>query len=62
MKSNVSIDNLNTDENTILDSKGDLHTFDSLILATGSRPFVPDDAQLHLPGRFTMRKRMMQID
>lgn len=57
MKSNVSIANLNTNENTILDSNGVLHTFDSLILATGSRPFVPDDAQLHLPGRFTMRKK-----
>lgn len=57
MKSGVSIDNLNTVENTILDSNGDLHTFDSLIMATGSRPFVPENAQLHLPGRFTMRKK-----
>jgi ferredoxin-nitrate reductase len=57
MKSNVSIDNLNSKENTILDSNGELHNFDSLILATGSRPFMPDDAQLHLPGRFTMRKK-----
>ncbi|TDD96217.1 nitrate reductase [Flavobacterium cellulosilyticum] len=57
MNSNVSIENLNTKENTILDSKKVLHTFDSLILATGSRPFIPEDAQLHLPGRFTMRKK-----
>ena len=57
MKSNVSIDQLNAKENTILDSKGELHAFDSLILATGSRPFVPENAQLHLPGRFTMRKK-----
>jgi ferredoxin-nitrate reductase len=57
MKSNVSIDNVNTKDNTILDSEGVLHTFDSLILATGSRPFVPENAQLHLPGRFTMRKK-----
>ena len=57
MKSGVSIENLNTTENTILDSEGILHSFDSLILATGSRPFIPENAQLHLPGRFTMRKK-----
>jgi ferredoxin-nitrate reductase len=57
MKTQVSIDKVNTKENTILDSEGETHTFDSLILATGSRPFIPEDAQLHLPGRFTMRKK-----
>ncbi len=57
MKSGVSIENLNTKENTILDSQGNLHPFDSLILATGSRPFVPENAQLNLPGRFTIRKK-----
>ncbi|RKS13047.1 nitrate reductase [Flavobacterium sp. 120] len=57
MKSNVSIDTINTKENTILDSDGIVHTFDSLILATGSRPFIPENAQLHLPGRFTIRKK-----
>ena len=57
MKSGVSIENLNTKENTILDSQGTIHKFDSLILATGSRPFVPENAQLNLPGRFTIRKK-----
>ncbi|MES2851889.1 MAG: molybdopterin-dependent oxidoreductase [Bacteroidota bacterium] len=57
MKSNVSIDTINAKENTILDSDGIVHTFDSLILATGSRPFIPENAQLHLPGRFTIRKK-----
>lgn len=57
MKSNVSIDTINTKENTILDSDGIVHSFDSLILATGSRPFIPENAQLHLPGRFTIRKK-----
>ena len=33
------------------------HTYDSLIMATGSRPFVPENAQLHLPGRFTVRRK-----
>lgn len=57
MKSGVSIDSINTNENIILDSEGITHSFDSLILATGSRSFVPENAQLHLPGRFTIRKK-----
>jgi ferredoxin-nitrate reductase len=57
MKSGVAIENLNTTENTIRDSQGVVHSFNSLILATGSRPFVPENAQLHLPGRFTIRRK-----
>jgi len=57
MKSGVSIDNVNTEDKVITDSQGVTHQFDTLILATGSRPFVPENAQLHLPGRFTMRKK-----
>ncbi len=57
MKTMVAIDKINTKENVVIDSDGGTHTFDSLILATGSRPFIPENAQLHLPGRFTMRKK-----
>ncbi|MFM9826778.1 molybdopterin-dependent oxidoreductase [Flavobacterium sp.] len=57
MKTMVSIDKINAKDNQIIDSDGETHTFDSLILATGSRPFIPENAQLHLPGRFTMRKK-----
>lgn len=57
MKAGVSIDKIDTGKKTILDSQGEIHTFDSLILATGSRPFVPENAQLHLPGRFTVRRK-----
>ncbi len=57
MKTMVAIDKINAKENQIIDSDGETHTFDSLILATGSRPFIPENAQLHLPGRFTMRKK-----
>ncbi|WP_140487859.1 nitrate reductase [Flavobacterium sp. GSA192] len=57
LKSSVGIENINTTAKTITDSRGEIHTFDNLILATGSRPFVPENAQLHLPGRFTMRKK-----
>ncbi len=57
MKAGVSIDKIDTGKKTILDSQGEIHAFDSLILATGSRPFVPENAQLHLPGRFTVRRK-----
>ncbi|HYH54977.1 MAG TPA: FAD-dependent oxidoreductase, partial [Anseongella sp.] len=33
------------------------HGYDKLILAMGSRAFVPKDVPLHLPGVFTMRNR-----
>ncbi|MBO9583767.1 MAG: molybdopterin-dependent oxidoreductase [Flavobacterium sp.] len=57
MKVGVSIDKIDSKLKTITDSQGETHTFDSLIMATGSRPFVPENAQLHLPGRFTVRRK-----
>jgi ferredoxin-nitrate reductase len=57
MRSNVSVKNINTSDKIITDSLNVNHTFDTLILATGSSPFIPENAQLHLPGRFTMRKK-----
>lgn len=57
MKSGVGINAINTSDKTVVDSQGITHTFDNLILATGSRPFIPENAQLHLPGRFTIRKK-----
>ncbi len=57
MKAGTAIEKLDPKQKTIVDSNGEIHTFDSLILATGSRPFVPENAQLHLPGRFTVRKK-----
>ncbi|WP_367768896.1 molybdopterin-dependent oxidoreductase [Flavobacterium sp. WC2421] len=57
MKSGIGINAINTSDKTVVDSQGITHTFDNLILATGSRPFIPENAQLHLPGRFTIRKK-----
>ena len=57
MKSGVGVDAINATGKTLVDSQGITHTFDNLILATGSRPFIPENAQLHLPGRFTIRKK-----
>ncbi len=42
---------------TVTDNTGDTYQFDKLILATGSRAFVPKDVQIDLPGRFTMRNK-----
>ena len=41
----------------MVDSQGITHKFDKLILATGSRAFIPKDVQIDLPGRFTMRNK-----
>ncbi|HEY6141795.1 MAG TPA: molybdopterin-dependent oxidoreductase [Flavobacterium sp.] len=57
MNAGVAIAKVDANEKVITDSLGKSHTFDSLILATGSRPFVPENAQLHLPGRFTVRRK-----
>lgn len=57
LQSNVAITAINPTTKSILDTNGISHTYDTLILATGSRPFIPENAQLHLPGRFTMRKK-----
>jgi ferredoxin-nitrate reductase len=50
----VKVDDANK---TVTDSNGEVHTFDLLMMATGSRAFVPSDVQINLPGRFTMRER-----
>jgi len=31
--------------------------YDIVLMATGSRAFVPKEVPIHLPGRFTMRDR-----
>lgn len=44
-------------EKIVTDSNNASHSFDKLILATGSRAFIPKDVQIDLPGRFTMRNK-----
>lgn len=39
------------------DHNGVEYAFDKLIMATGSRAFIPKDVQIDLPGRFTMRNK-----
>lgn len=52
------ISNIDKEKKEVIDSHGELHTFDKLILATGSRAFIPKDVQIDLPGRFTMRNKL----
>ena len=54
---NNLIQEIDRDNNCITDAQGYHHRYDKLILATGSRPFVPKEAQLNLPGRFTLRSK-----
>ncbi|QLE01950.1 molybdopterin-dependent oxidoreductase [Galbibacter sp. BG1] len=53
----TSVKKIDKKAKTIEDSSGKLHNYDKLILATGSRAFVPKDVQLDLPGRFTLRNK-----
>ena len=52
------IDGIDKENKTVTDSNGETHSFDKLILATGSRPFIPKDVQIDLLGRFTMRNKI----
>lgn len=61
LKVSLSVSNpvaeINRAEKYLIDSHGEKHEYDVLLMATGSRAFVPKDIPLHLPGRFTMRNR-----
>ncbi|MBQ4821067.1 nitrate reductase [Aquimarina sp. MMG016] len=48
---------IDREDQLIIDSKGEKHTYDVILMATGSRAFVPKEVPVHLPGRFTMRDR-----
>ncbi|WP_417364147.1 molybdopterin-dependent oxidoreductase [Galbibacter sp.] len=50
----VEVDKVNK---IVVDVHKRQYSYDKLILATGSSPFIPSDAQLELPGRFTMRTK-----
>jgi ferredoxin-nitrate reductase len=56
MHCGVSIESLNRANKTVTDSNGHTHSYDVLLLATGSRPFMLKDVP-PLKGIFTMRSR-----
>lgn len=53
----TDIDTLDAQNKIVTDSKGEKYNYDILIMATGSRAFVPKDAKLDEPGQFTMRSK-----
>lgn len=53
----TSISNIDSKHNVVTDSNGEVHNYTKLILATGSRAFIPNGVQIDLPGRFTMRNK-----
>ena len=54
----LSVEKIHRTSKEIQDSNGELHAYDLLIMATGSRPFIPKEVPVHLPGVFTMRNRV----
>lgn len=57
LHSGIGIDKIDAHKKTVTDSNGTEHSYDLLIMATGSRAYVPSDVQIQLPGRFTMREK-----
>ncbi|QCX01725.1 NAD(P)H-nitrite reductase [Aggregatimonas sangjinii] len=53
----IGITQIDKTAKKVIDTKGTEHTFDLLVMATGSRAFVPSDVKMDVPGRFTMRER-----
>jgi len=48
---------INREQKYVVDKRGEKHLYDKLILATGTRAYIPKDAPVTLPGIFTMRTR-----
>ena len=57
IKGGVTISKIDRSEKVIVDDAGNAFPYDRLVIATGSRPFVPRDVPTQLPGVFTMRRR-----
>lgn len=53
----VGIAKIDSENKTVTDDNNIEHSYDLLVMATGSRAFVPSDVQIRMPGRFTMRER-----
>ena len=57
LNSGIGITKIDEVDKKVTDTHGIEHTYDLLIMATGSRAFVPSDVKMDAPGRFTMRER-----
>ncbi|MBO9703027.1 MAG: molybdopterin-dependent oxidoreductase [Sporocytophaga sp.] len=51
------ITSIDKENKTVTDEKGEVHSYDVLILGMGSRPFLPKDIDLSFEGIFSMRTR-----
>lgn len=49
---------IDTQNKSITDKEGKKHLYDKLILAMGSKPFIPAEVPIHLPGVFTVRNKI----
>ena len=57
LHANNPIKEIDKKAKTITDSKDTKYNYDILLMATGSRAVLPQDTQIELPGRFTMRTK-----
>ncbi|WP_106791177.1 nitrate reductase [Aquimarina sp. Aq78] len=48
---------INREKKYLIDSKSQKHDYDVILMATGSRAFIPKEVPIHRPGRFTLRNR-----
>ena len=55
--SETPISLIDRENKVIVDENGNSHFYDKLVIATGSRPFVPKDSNLSIPGAFTIRTK-----
>ncbi|MBU2913305.1 nitrate reductase [Reichenbachiella agariperforans] len=62
LHTSCSIDKINREDKTVIDQFGTEHDYDILIMATGSRAFVPPNVPIDKPGLFTMRDRKSADD
>ena len=53
----TSINSIDRSGKTVIDSNGDTHNYEILLIATGSRAFVPRGVPINMDGIFTMRDR-----
>ena len=57
LHSGLGVTQIDRKNKTVMDDDGFEHAYDILVMATGSRAFVPSEVQINMPGRFTMRER-----
>lgn len=53
----MSISEIDRENKTVTDQAGNQYPYDRLVLAMGSRPFIPRDVPIHMEGVFTIRHK-----